>query len=80
MRSAAASLVLVVASSSVGAAQVPAGGEFRVNTYTTADQSEPRVAMDPSGRFAVVWTGSTACHVPRLSVLSHSRPCVSAMA
>jgi RHS repeat-associated protein len=36
-----------------GAAQ---GGEFAVNTYATAAQSAPDVAMDESGDFAVVWT------------------------
>jgi hypothetical protein len=31
------------------------GGEFLVNTYTTASQSRPSVAADPLGRFMVVW-------------------------
>ena len=31
------------------------GGEFQVNTYTTADQTRPAVAMSPSGDFVVVW-------------------------
>jgi VCBS repeat-containing protein len=35
-----------------GAAQ---GSEFRINTYTTATQSAPVVAMDDSGDFVVVW-------------------------
>ena len=30
-------------------------GEFRVNTYTTSDQSFPRVAADAAGDFVVVW-------------------------
>jgi hypothetical protein len=38
------------------AAGVPVGSEFRVNTYTTADQSIPVVAMAPGGTFVVVWT------------------------
>jgi hypothetical protein len=36
-------------------AQVPAGGEFRVNTYTTAGQLFPDVASDRDGNFVVVW-------------------------
>jgi hypothetical protein len=31
------------------------GAEFQVNTYTTDNQSRPRVAMDAAGRFVVVW-------------------------
>jgi len=31
------------------------GAEFPVNTYTTNDQESPSAAMDPSGRFVVVW-------------------------
>ena len=38
--------------SSTGAAQ---GNEFRVNTYTTAQQSSPAVAMDSAGDFVVTW-------------------------
>ena len=38
----------------VGGAQ---SQEFQVNTYTTARQGLPSVAMDSSGRFAVVWQG-----------------------
>jgi hypothetical protein len=36
-------------------AQTPAGGEFRVNTYTTDSQSRPTVALDGSGAFVVSW-------------------------
>jgi hypothetical protein len=36
-------------------AQTPAGGEFRVNTYTTNRQATARVAMEPDGDFVVVW-------------------------
>ena len=32
------------------------GTEFQVNTYTTGSQENPRIASDPSGNFAVVWT------------------------
>ncbi|MBT4520861.1 MAG: hypothetical protein HOC23_12725 [Halieaceae bacterium] len=31
------------------------GSEFRVNTYTTQDQSDVQVAMDAAGNFVVVW-------------------------
>jgi hypothetical protein len=34
----------------------PLGGEFRVNTYTTADQFAPDVGSDPAGNLVVVWT------------------------
>ena len=34
---------------------VPFGGEFRVNTYTTASQRAPTIGMDGLGRFMVVW-------------------------
>jgi hypothetical protein len=33
----------------------PLGPEFRVNTYTTDDQTRPSVASDASGNFVVVW-------------------------
>lgn len=33
----------------------PLGGEFQVNTYTTNNQSIPRVAMDDTGAFVIVW-------------------------
>jgi hypothetical protein len=41
------------------AAGVPVGGEFQVNTYTTNDQSRPRVAIDATGNFVVVWRSYT---------------------
>ncbi len=34
----------------------PVAAEFRVNTYTTAGQSYPDVAMNDDGSFVVVWT------------------------
>src|SRR5262245_9602304 len=34
----------------------PAGGEFRVNTYTTGYQALPSVAADAAGNFVVAWT------------------------
>ena len=36
-------------------AQVPAGPEFRVNTYTTGLQFDAFVASRPGGDFVVVW-------------------------
>src|SRR5688572_8949921 len=39
-------------------AQVPAGGEFLVNTYTTANQYFASTAMEPDGDFVMVWTSS----------------------
>ena len=33
----------------------PVGDEFRVNTTTAGDQSEPAVAMAPDGRFVIAW-------------------------
>lgn len=33
------------------------GDEFRVNTTTQGNQTEPAVAMDGQGRFAIVWQG-----------------------
>jgi hypothetical protein len=38
------------------AAGAKLGGEFPVNTYTTGEQFEPRVAVDDAGDFVVVWT------------------------
>ncbi len=39
----------------VFAEAVPVGGEFQVNTYTTASQLRPSVAADTTGDFVVVW-------------------------
>lgn len=33
------------------------GDEFRVNMTTQGNQSQPAVAMDPRGRFAIAWQG-----------------------
>jgi hypothetical protein len=52
----AVSLLIVAALPAVAAAQVPAGGEFRVNTFTTNDQTRPAVAVGPEGRFVVIWS------------------------
>ena len=32
------------------------GDEFHVNTYTTAEQYDPQVAMDAAGNFAITWS------------------------
>src|SRR5262245_45314692 len=37
------------------AAGVAQGDEFRVNTFTTSDQSSPAIAMDFDGNFVVTW-------------------------
>jgi hypothetical protein len=34
---------------------VALGSEFRVNTYTTSDQTSPSVAMDSAGNFVITW-------------------------
>nr|AGC72056.1 flagellar hook-length control protein FliK [uncultured bacterium A1Q1_fos_291] len=36
----------------------PVGGEFKVNSFTSGDQSHPSVAMDASGNFWVVWAST----------------------
>jgi S-layer family protein len=36
-------------------AQVPAGGEFRVNSYTTASQYGRALAIGPAGNFVAAW-------------------------
>jgi len=48
-------IVLALIGSARGWAQVPAGGEIRVNTYTTGSQFGPIVARAADGRFVVVW-------------------------
>jgi hypothetical protein len=39
-----------------GATGTAQGNEFRVNTFTTGDQTEPVVAIDADGDFVVAWT------------------------
>jgi hypothetical protein len=51
----AVAFVLAGLSASWGLAQVPAGGEFQVNTYTTDYQAEPLVASSAGGAFVVAW-------------------------
>jgi hypothetical protein len=38
--------------------QVPAGGEFQVNTYTTGSQKLPALVMNAAGNFVVVWSSA----------------------
>src|SRR6188508_1744590 len=49
-------LAIVAVSSGAVHAQVRAGGEFRVNTYTTGQQYSPAAAFDRAGGFVVVWS------------------------
>jgi hypothetical protein len=49
-------VLLAVLAAAAAAAQVPAGGEFRVNSYTTGVQGDAAVAFDPTGRFTITWT------------------------
>ncbi len=42
------------------ASGAPAGAEFRVNVATANDQSTPRVAVDGSGGFVVVWANGSS--------------------
>jgi hypothetical protein len=50
----------------------PQGGEFRVNTYTTGDQSHPVVATDPSGRFLVVWWSDQGQGAPEAEIFGQA--------
>src|SRR5262245_64951019 len=50
-----AAVALLSAWPGLAAAQVPAGAEFQVNTYTTGAQAGPGVASDAQGNFVVAW-------------------------
>ena len=63
-------LVVLAALAGVGAAQPAMGPEFRVNTYTTYDQTASSVGADAHGNFVVTWTSD-----PR-PVQRHLRPAV----
>src|SRR5688500_14248308 len=54
LKRAAAGCCLLLASSPSNA-QVPAGGEFRINTFVTGDQASARMATEPDGDFVLVW-------------------------
>ena len=43
-------------------AQVFAGPEFRMNAYTTGDQTFPTVSIDPAGDFRAVWSALRVRH------------------
>jgi hypothetical protein len=49
---------VVVLLAAPAAAQIPAGSEFRANTYTTGAQREPAVAADANGNFVVMWSSA----------------------
>jgi hypothetical protein len=49
-------LAVLILTSSALEAQVRAGGEFRVNTYTTGHQYFPAAAYDRDGDFVVIWS------------------------
>ncbi len=49
--------VAILVSAGAVSAQTPAGGEFRVNTYTTGSQFRFGPAMGPDGDFVIVWSG-----------------------
>ena len=44
-----------LAAAPLATAQIPAGGEMHVNTYTTGTQWFPGVAVEPDGDFVVTW-------------------------
>jgi hypothetical protein len=48
-------VVAVFAVAAEGRAQVPAGGEFRANTYTIGAQGAPATAREVDGDYVVVW-------------------------
>jgi hypothetical protein len=54
MRPFACVAVFLLLAGSAGA-QIPAGAEFHVNTYTTGPQTSAKVASDANGNFVVVW-------------------------
>jgi S-layer homology domain len=56
MRHALPTGIAILAFSIAASAQTPAGGEFRINTYTTRNQFRFRPAMAPDGDFVIVWS------------------------
>jgi hypothetical protein len=50
-------LVVVVSMPGAAGAQVPAGGEFLVNSYTTGPQWFPVVAMERDADLTIAWVG-----------------------
>jgi hypothetical protein len=57
LRTACLSAILLVlgAAATARAQAPPLGGEFQVNTYTTADQDFPAVAVSRNGTFVIAW-------------------------
>lgn len=55
---------------------LPLENEFRVNTFTTSDQSAARVAMNPDGSFVVAWSSAgqdgsgSGVYAQRIGVIS----------
>jgi hypothetical protein len=52
----AAAVALGFASISGAQTPTPAGGEFRVNTFTASEQKHAQVAVGPRGDFLIVWS------------------------
>jgi hypothetical protein len=55
LRTAGSALALGLCLAAQVRAQVPVGGQFQVNGYTTGSQSRPSVAMAADGTFVVAW-------------------------
>ena len=53
-------IAAAVAGPAVWAQPTPAGGEFRVNAYTTGIQRHGAVALDAAGGFVAAWTSNTS--------------------
>ena len=53
-----AGVASVALSAAVASAQVPAGPEFRINTFTGNRQLFAQPGMEPDGDFVVVWQSS----------------------
>jgi hypothetical protein len=57
---------LLLALAAPAGAQVPLGGEFRVNATTAGDQSRPAVAVHRDGSFVAVWESSAGGAAPEV--------------
>jgi hypothetical protein len=58
MKDSVRAVAVVLTFAAAASAQVPAGGEFLVNAYTTGAQRAVRSAMEPDGDFVLVWESS----------------------
>ena len=56
------------------ASGVPLGPQFRVNTNTLGNQTNPVVATDPSGNFVVAWRDSTGPEIRAQRFVSSGAP------